>query len=318
MKYPNMNSFTYTSPNHSSIWESRIDAPDMQIADYNQKGNIRHFHLEAKPIKHNILSNLTIQALGYNSTTPGPLIIMKQGEWIYLTVENKMDEPTALHVHGLSKPNSQDGVPEITPSTPKIMPGESYTYKFLCWQAGTFFYHSSEAFQVSQGLVGAFIVLPRDEDISTEVIPHHDYVMLIQQWEIPQPELGKVFPGIHKPNKFDRNPNFFTINGKAFPDTMPLHFKYGEKVRLRFITKTSTSHSMHLHGHDFRIVSVDGFPRPGFWDDTIDIAAGKRIDVELIANNPGVWPLNGTKTFHQSNNGESPGGMITKVIYINE
>ncbi|WP_350445906.1 multicopper oxidase domain-containing protein [Anaeromonas frigoriresistens] len=85
---------------------------------------------------------------------------------------------------------------------------------------------------------------------------------------------------------------------------------------MRFITKTSTSHSMHLHGHQFRIVSVDGFGRPGFWDDTIDIASGRRIDVELIANNPGIWPLNGTKTFHQSNNGEPPGGMITKVIYL--
>jgi FtsP/CotA-like multicopper oxidase with cupredoxin domain len=123
----------------NTVWESIIKAPDMQIASYEQTGNIRHFHLTAEPIKHNILANLQIEALGYNLTTPGPLIIMKQGEWIYLTVENKMDEPTALHVHGLSKPNSQDGVPEIEPSTPMIYPGESFTYKFLCWQSGTFF-----------------------------------------------------------------------------------------------------------------------------------------------------------------------------------
>jgi hypothetical protein len=25
-----------------------------------------------------------------------------------------------------------------------------------------------------------------------------------------------------------------------------------------------------------------------------------------MSNNPGIWPINGTKTFHQSNNGESP------------
>lgn len=317
MQYSNTFNNTYRVPDYSSVWESNVSAPDMKIAVYQQEENIRHFHLTAQPIKHNILSNLTIEALGYNGVTPGPLIIMKQGEWIYLTVENRMEHPTSLHVHGLSKPNSQDGAPDIEPATPRIQPGESYTYKFLCWQAGTFFYHSPEAFQVSQGLIGAFIVLPKNDYILPCLIPHHDYVLLIQQWEIPQPEVGKVFPGTYKPDKFDRNPNFFTINGKAFPDTSPLYFRFGEKIRIRFITKTSASHSMHLHGHDFKVVSVDGFPRPGFWDDTIDVTSGRRIDVELLANNPGIWPLNGTKNFHQSNNGETPGGMITKVIYIN-
>jgi hypothetical protein len=57
---------------------------------------------------------------------------------------------------------------------------------------------------------------------------------------------------------------------------------------------------------------VDGFRRPGFMQDTISVESGKRWEVDLIANNPGIWPLNGTKSFHQTNNGEDPGGMITK------
>jgi FtsP/CotA-like multicopper oxidase with cupredoxin domain len=91
--------------------------------------------------------------------------------------------------------------------------------------------------------------------------------------------------------------------------------KYGEKIRIRFISKTSTSHSMHIHGHDFKIMTIDGFDKDNLWDDTINLASGKRIDVEFIANNPGIWPINGTKTFHQSNNGEAPGGMVTRIIY---
>lgn len=312
MDYKLKSRFDYRN---SSLWESRIKAPDMIIADFKETPNIRHFHLIAEHIKHDILSEIKIDVLGYNKITPGPLIVMRQGEWIYLTVENRMDEPTALHVHGLSKPNSEDGVPEIESATPKIYPGETYTYKFLCWQAGTFFYHSAEAFQVSQGLIGAFIVLPNDDFINPDCIPNHDFTLLVQQWEIPQPELGKIYPGVYKPDKFDRNPNFFTINGKSFPDTSPLCVKFGEKIRIRFITKTSTSHSMHIHGHDFKIIEEDGFLRENLWDDTINLASGKRIDVELTANNPGIWPINGTKTFHQSNNGESPGGMITRLIY---
>ena len=303
-------------PDYAAVWESRINPPDLKIANYVQERDARHFHLTAEPIKHNILSNLTIETFGYNGSTPGPLIIVKQGEYIYISLENKLDEPTALHVHGLSKPNSQDGAPDIEPSTPKIKPGESYTYKFLCWQAGTFFYHSTQAFQAAQGLIGPFVVIPKNEYINPYSIPDHDYVMLLQQWEIPQPELGKVFPGTYKPDMFDRNPNFFTINGKAFPDTSPLYTRYGDRIRIRFINKSSNSHSMHLHGHDFVVGVVDGFPRHGVFDDTIDVASGRRIEIELIANNPGIWPLNGAKTFHQSNNGESSGGMTTRLIYV--
>jgi FtsP/CotA-like multicopper oxidase with cupredoxin domain len=72
---------------------------------------------------------------------------------------------------------------------------------------------------------------------------------------------------------------------------------------------------MHIHGHDFLVSSVDGFPR-GIMDDTINVASGQRWDIEFVANNPGIWPINGTKVFHQSNNGETPGGMVSRLVYL--
>ncbi|MBD7912451.1 multicopper oxidase domain-containing protein [Clostridium cibarium] len=114
-----------------STWESRLSSPNIPFAKYSFVNNTRHFYLVAEPIKHNILENIVIDAIGYNGSTPGPVIVLKQGECINLTVENRLNKPTALHVHGLSKPNSQDGAPDIEPSTPKIMPGECYTYRFL-------------------------------------------------------------------------------------------------------------------------------------------------------------------------------------------
>lgn len=302
----------------SDLWESRLISPDVPFARYTKEPAIRKFHLVAQPIDHNILSNITIKAMGYNGSTPGPVIVVKQDEYVSITVENRLDEDTSLHVHGLAKPNSQDGTPDIEPNNPPIRPGESLTYTFLCWQSGTFFYHSTTAFQVSRGLMGAFIVIPRDEKISELILPHHDFVLLLQQWEIPQPQLGEIFPGTYTPNKFDRNPNFFTINGKSFPDTSSMFVKKGEHIKMRFINKSSSSHSMHLHGHDFYVTVVDGFPRDNHMDDTISVASGKRIEVDFLALNPGVWPLNGTKTFHQSNNGETPGGMTSRFVYLTQ
>lgn len=167
--------------------------------------------------------------------------------------------------------------------------------------------------QAAQGLIGVFVVLPTEEKMMNMDIPYADYILLLQQWEIPQSSLGKVCPGIYKPNEFNRNPNFFTINGKDFSDTTPLYTMYVEKIRIRFINKSSNSHSMHIHGHDFVVVAVNGFSRKGF-DDTIDVASGRRIDIEFLSNNPGIWPVNGTKTFYQSNNRESPDVMITRLI----
>jgi len=249
-------------------WEERLSSPDVPFAEYYFSNNTRHFYLIAQPVRNYILDNLAIDAYGYNGITPGPVIVLKKGECVELTVENRLDEPTSLHVHGN---------------------------------------------QVAQGLMGAFIILPNDQEIDR--VPDRDYILVLQEWEIPQPEMGKVFPGVYKPNKFDRNPNYFTINGKAFPNTGPLYTNYGETIRIRFVNKTSQSHSMHLHGHDFTIAEIDGFPRNQF-DDTINIASGRRFDIQFTARNPGIWPLNGTKSFHQSNNGEAPGGMISRFVYI--
>lgn len=310
-----MLNYEYSHTSLLDVWEKRLSAPDTYLARHEKTDSTRHFHLVAEEIVHPVLSGVRIKALGYNGSTPGPVIVMRQGEWISLTVENKLKDDTALHVHGLSKPNPQDGVPDIEPNNVKIKPGTSHTYEFFCWQSGTFFYHSSMEFQVSQGLLGAFIVLPVEERISYDMVPNRDFTLVLQQWEIPQPQLGKVVPGLYEPNMFDRNPNFFTINGKAFPDTSPLFVKYGEHIKIRFINKSSQSHSMHTHGHDFTVTQIDGFPRYSMLDDTIDVPSGKRIEVDFMANNPGVWPINGTKTFHQSNNGVSPGGMITRLVY---
>lgn len=159
--------------------------------------------------------------------------------------------------------------------------------------------------------MGGFVVLPRNQN----EMPQHDYLLLIQQWEIDQPPVGEIKAGLFKPENFNRNPNFFTINGKSFPDTTPLKTKYGERVRIRFINNANMSHTMHIHGHDFAIVAEDAFKRKIRMKDTINLPSGKRFDIEFMSANPGICPVNGTKPFHKTNNGVSPGGMLTRLVY---
>lgn len=290
-------------------WESKLQYPDGKLASYKKVEYGRFFELSVEPIKHKILNEVTLDTIGYDGSTPGPLIIVEEGDWIYIKVSNNLDKPTSLHVHGLSKLNSQDGIPDIEP-TPNIKPGESYTYQIPAWQSGTFFYHAGDPIQTIQGLVGPLVILPKNE----HYLPSKDIIMVLQQWEIPQPHPGKIEKGVFQPEKFDINPNFFTINGKAFPSTSPINIDYGDKVRMRFVNKSSSSHSMHVHGHDFQLIEVDGFLR-NEWLDTLNVPSGRRASIEFQTTNPGRWPINGTKSFHQTNNGMAPGGMISRLIY---
>ena len=44
-------------------------------------------------------------------------------------------------------------------------------------------------------------------------------------------------------------PNYFTINGKAYPSTDVIHMRVGQTVKLRFIgTNNNFLHPMHVYG----------------------------------------------------------------------
>ena len=111
-------------------------------------------------------------------------------------------------------------------------------------------------------------------------------------------------------------PNFFTINGKAYPSTEPIRVRAGEWTRLRFINAGNVGFSMHLHGHDFYWVCSDGAPLPSpIRLNTIRIEPGNTHDVVFLADNPGFWPLHDHEVTHTTNNGVYPGGAMTDVEY---
>ena len=67
-------------------------------------------------------------AVTVNGAIPGPLIRLKEGTSVRLSVTNTLDEDTSIHWHGLLVPFQMDGVPGV--SFPGIKPGETFTYEF--------------------------------------------------------------------------------------------------------------------------------------------------------------------------------------------
>ncbi len=109
----------------------------------------------------------------------------------------------------------------------------------------------------------------------------------------------------------------YTINGRSFPYTEPLTVKKGEKVLIRIINAGYQEHYMHSHTHKFLVVARDGNPvkNPQLLD-TVDVGPGKRADILLTADNPGVWPFHCHNLLHVANDHIYPGGMLTFIRYV--
>src|SRR3989344_1939521 len=282
----------------------------LQELPFKVENGKKVFNLTAQPVKWNILKDVEVTAWAYNGIVPGPLIRVTDGDKVKILVKNNLSEPTTIHWHGIQVPNNMDGIPDETQKP--IQPGETFTYEFVAKPAGTYWYHShyDSDKQISVGLSGAFIIEPKGGLASK---PDIDRVLMLNEWRVIDGQTYAAMPAT------GMDGNFFTINGKAFPDTETLNVKVGQKVRLRFIGSGQMIHPMHLHGFPFKIVATDGndVPESAQWTkDTISVAPGERYDIEFTPDRPGKWMLHCHIPHHTTNEHVEPGGLMMIINVI--
>lgn len=104
----------------------------------------------------------------------------------------------------------------------------------------------------------------------------------------------------------------WSINGALYPHTAPLDVAEGRSYLLRFRNRSMMEHPMHLHGHGFELMRVDGVPTSGIFKDTVTIRPmGGAVDVLLRADNP----YRGRFLLHCHNEQHMQGGMATVLRY---
>lgn len=276
------------------------------------KDGVKEFQLSARPIRWEYQTGKTILAWGYEGQVPGPEIRVTEGERVRIVFTNNLPQPTTVHWHGINVPANMDGVPGF--SQDPIQPGATFTYEFTATPAGTHFYHThgskhgDEAQQLDMGLSGPFII-----DSAAERKADREYTLILDDWQTLPMMNGMMNTSMMMGGGHSMNYDIFTINGRAFPETKPLLVKKGERVRLRLVNAaTSTFHPMHLHGHQFKIVALDGNPVPENAQETrntITLHPGETADIEFVADNPGVW------LFHCHELHHADGGMIVPIQY---
>jgi FtsP/CotA-like multicopper oxidase with cupredoxin domain len=100
------------------------------------------------------------------------------------------------------------------------------------------------------------------------------------------------------------------INNQVWPNITPIEVKKGDRVQMTIINQTSMAHPMHLHGHVFEVVAVNGKAiTDGPLRDTVFIPAKGSVTIEFDANNPGNWMFHCHVLYHAED------GMMTIVQY---
>lgn len=267
------------------------------------------FTLDARPVWWRLYGRQRVAAWAYNGVVPGPLIRVPNGERVRVRFKNSLPDETTVHWHGIDVPNSQDGVPGVTQKA--IAPGGSFVYEFTARPAGdprgggTFLYHShvDEDRQMSAGLYGAFLIDPPGQRRA----PHVERTLMISEWTA-DPRSGRTRGAMAMEGML---PNFFTINGRSFPDTDPISVNAGERVVLRLVNAGQFAHPLHLHGTAFDVIARDGHPTRGEGlRDTLTLESGERADIAFTLPR-GRWAFHCHIGHHMTNDGEGPGGLFT-------
>ena len=77
------------------------------------------------------------------------------------------------------------------------------------------------------------------------------------------------------------------INGRSYPKTEMPMLHEGLRHRLQFINHSTDNHPVHLHRHNFELVSIAGVPLSGVHKDVVVVEAGTTVEADVVANNPG-------------------------------
>jgi FtsP/CotA-like multicopper oxidase with cupredoxin domain len=213
----------------------------------------------------------------YSGRVPGPEIRVRQGEPVRIIVENKLNEETTVHWHGIRSPIGMDGVPGI--SQPPIKPGESFAYEFTPPDAGTFWYHphADGLQQLGRGMAGALIV-----EETEPVAVDRDVLWMLTDWRLTAgAQIASGFGNGMEAAMSGRVGNTVTING-VVSDSEPV--RAGERIRLRLVNGAlARMMRLRFEGHSPVIVAIDGQPCDPHvpQDDRLVLGPAMRIDVTI-------------------------------------
>jgi FtsP/CotA-like multicopper oxidase with cupredoxin domain len=229
--------------------------------------------LDARETEWEFAPGRAIRGFGCNGQVPGPLIEANVGDTVEVRLRNNLPQATTIHWHGIRVPAEMDGTEAVQPP---VEPGETFEYRFVVPDAGTFWYHShtNETEQLERGLYGALIVRGFNE-------PSFDAERVLLLDDLKLDAEGDVAPfGDEHEHHAGREGDVRLVNGQVEPE---LEIPGSTIERWRIVNTANTRFvRLSIGGRPFTIIGTDGglLPEPLAVTEVL-VTPGERIDLAV-------------------------------------
>jgi suppressor of ftsI len=224
------------------------------------------------------INGKTLVMYAYNGQYPGPLFRVSEGASVTVRFVNSIDQPTAVHWHGIRLENRSDGAPGVTQDP--VEPGASFTYRIRFPDAGIYWYHPHirEDIQQDLGLFGNILVKPKRPDafgpVNREETLILDDILLGGRGLVPfgEDQTTHALMG--------RFGNILLVNGEQ---SYRLSVARGEIVRF-YLTNVSNTRTFNVGfpGAKMKLVGADvGRYERETWVESAAIAPAQRYIVDV-------------------------------------
>jgi nitrite reductase (NO-forming) len=250
-------------------------------------GRVANVHLVLKDVTVQIAPGITYSAWAWAGGAPGPVIHVRQGQLVKITLTNDGAIPHSVDFHAA----------RVAPDKAfrDVMPGKSVSYTFRAKDAGVFMYHCGTKpvlMHIANGMYGAIVVEPKPG-----VLPKADknYVLVASEWYLSS-------DGLKSPAQFNmdkahaRMPDWMTFNGYAGQYVKhPLTAIPGELVRFWVVDAgPSIDTDFHIVGTVLNTAYpfADMHPADALHNvQTVTVPAGGGGVFDVRITKPGLYPF---------------------------
>ena len=247
-------------------------------------GPVANVQLTLKDVVHEVAPGIKYSAWAFSGGAPGPMIHVRQGQTVKITLTNGGAIPHSVDFHAA----------RIAPNVAfrDVDPGKSITYRFKATDSGVFMYHCGTKpvlAHIANGMYGAIVVDPATP------LPKADreYVLVSSEWYLNS-------PGLDAPAGFDMakaramSPDWVTWNGYAGQYVKhPLVANPGETVRFWVVAAgPSLDTDFHVVGTLLDRAWLDGDMTKSLENvqtATVPAGGGGVFDVKI--DQPGLYPF---------------------------
>jgi FtsP/CotA-like multicopper oxidase with cupredoxin domain len=209
------------------------------------------FDLRIVPVAKQ-LGDTTVRMLSYNGSVPGPVMSVREGSEIVVTVENRGDLEATVHWHGLRLDNRFDGTHET--QTP-IEVGGRFEYRLQFPDPGVYWYHPHirQDYGQEMGLYGNILVAPADPDYWPRA--HREVLLTLDDILLEDGRVAAFNPVETTYSAMGRFGNVLLVNGEP---SLTLEAQAGEVVRF-YLTNTANTRVFNatIRGGRMKLVGGD-------------------------------------------------------------